>query len=124
MKLNNLPLVYVDHGIANNFGTHIEVNKHLRDYPHLLKPILEHEFAHTDKQVSMEDFKLDFMMTPALHYKNLFKFMIKHPKSFTQLLPLYWSKEKGIVYDFNLIVMYLMMVGVFIGTIYLGVKYL
>ena len=124
MTLNNLPIVNVNHGIANRFENHIEINKNLRDYPHLLKPILEHEFAHTNKKVSMQDFKLDFMMTPALHYKELFKFMIKHPRSFTQLLPFYWSREKKIVYDINLMVMYLMFGVVFIGTIYFGGKYL
>jgi len=121
---SNLPIVEVGHGIANNFGTHIEINKHLRDYPHLLKPILEHEFAHTNKAVSMEDFKLDFMMTQAIQYRQLFNFMIKHPKSFTQFAPFYWTRKKGFVYDFNLMVMYLIMVGVFGSTIYLGVKYI
>lgn len=124
MTLNNLPIIEVDHGIANRFENHIEINKHLMKYPHLLKPILEHEFSHTNKKVSIEDFKLDFLMTPALHYKELFKFMIKHPRSLTQLLPFYWSKENGLVYDFNLMVMYLMFGGVFIGTLYFGGKYL
>lgn len=117
-----LPINKVEYGIANNFGTHIEINKNLIAYPKLLKPILEHEFAHTNKKVSMEDFKLDFIMPQAIHQKELVKFMLKHPKSFTQLLPIYYSKEKGIVYDFNLIVMYLIMAGVFIATIYLGGK--
>ena len=124
MTSTNLPIKYVNNGIANNFGTYIEVNKHLIEYPHLLEPILEHERAHTNQAVSVEDFKLDFMMPQALHYKELFKFMIKHPRSFSQLLPIYWNKEKGLVYDFNMMVMYLMMFCVFGLTIYFGGKYL
>ena len=124
MPLNNLPIIEVDHGIANNFGTYIEINKHLRKYPKLLNPILEHENAHTNKKFSMEDFKLDFLMPQVIHYKELVKFMFKHPKSFTQLLPFYWIKQKGFVYDINMMVMYLMMISIFGGTIYFGGKYL
>ena len=72
----------------------------------------------------MEDFKLDFMMPLALHYKELFKFMFKHPKSFTQVLPFYWTKKKKLVYDINLMVMYLIMSVIFVTTIYFGGKYL
>ena len=104
MKSTEIPIVKVNHGLANNFGTHIEVNKALFDYPYLLKPILEHEYSHTEKSVSMEDFKLDFILPKALHTKQLFKFMLKHPRSFTQLLPFYWSFEKKkLITDFNLI---------------------
>ena len=124
MTLIELPIVEVDHGIANNFGTHIEINKHLRKYPHLLKPILEHEHSHTDKKVSFEDFKIDFLLPQAIHYGQLFKFMMKHPKSFTQLLPLYYIQKKGWIFDFNLMVMYLIMSSVFGSTIYFGGKYL
>ena len=115
---------YVDHGLANRFDKHIEVNKHLKKYPQLLKPMLEHEFAHTDKVISWEDFKLDLIMPQTFYYKALFNFMIKHPRSFTQLLPIYWDKEKGFVYDINLGLMYSMMVIVSTCIIYFGLKYL
>ena len=124
MISTNIPIIEVNHGIANRFKDHIEINKNLNKYPHLLKRILEHELAHTDKNISLEDFKLDFMLPQAIHYKELFKFMIKHPSSITQLLPFYWIKRKGFIFDFNLTVMYLMMLGVFITTIYFGGKYL
>jgi len=114
----------VNHGIANNFGTYIEINKHLKNYPNLLAPILEHELSHTNKVVSMQDFKLDFMMTEAIRYKQLFWFMVKHPKSFTQLLPFYFTKKHEFVYDINLMVMYLIMSVIVITTIYFGGKYL
>tara|TARA_R100001530_G_scaffold112862_2_gene79848 strand:+ start:9023 stop:9397 length:375 start_codon:yes stop_codon:yes gene_type:complete len=120
----SIPIVEVDYGIANRFDDCIEINKNLRDYPNLLNPILEHEFAHTNKNISIQDFKLDFLMPQAIHYKQLFKFMIKHPKSFTQFFPLYWSKRRGIVFDFNMGVMYLIMISVFVGTIYFGGRYL
>lgn len=124
MTSTNLPIIEVNHGIANNFGTYIEINKNLKKYPHLLKPILEHENAHTNKSISVQDFKLDFLMPQAIHYKELFKFMIKHPMSLTQLVPFYWTRKKGFVYDINLMVMYLMMCVVIGLPIYFGGKYL
>ena len=63
-------------------------------------------------------------MPKALHTKDLFKFMVKHPKSFTQLLPFYWSKEKGIVYDINLMIMYFFMIGIIFLTFYFGLRFL
>jgi len=122
--LSELEIVEVNHGVANNFGSHIEINENLKKYPHLRQAILNHELAHTNKKVSAEDFKLDFMISQSFHYGQLFKFMITHPRSLTQLLPFYYSREKGIVYDVNMIVMYLMMGFVFGGTIYLGGRYL
>ncbi len=119
-----MKIVDVNHGIANRFSNHIEINKNLRNYPNLLTPILKHEFAHTNKVISKKDFKLDFIFPETLHYKELFKFMFKHPKSFTQLLPIYWAKGKGFVYDINLTIMYLFMIGIITVTIWFGLKYL
>ena len=119
-----MTIIEVDYGIANNFGNFIEINKNLKKYPHLLLPILKHELSHTDKFFSLKDFKLDFYEDNQINTFDMLKFMFKHPKSFTQVLPIYWTKKKGFVYDLNLIVMYLMMVFVFMGTIYFGLKYL
>jgi len=124
MTLTKLPIVEVDFGIANRFDDHIEINRNLKKYPHLLEPILEHEFSHTDKSISIEDFKLDFIQSSNINSFEMLKFMVKHPKSFTQILPFYWTRKNGFVYDFNLGVMYLIMISIFIITIYLGGKYL
>lgn len=119
-----MKIEYVEHSIANNFGSYIEVNKHLRDYPELLEPILAHELSHTDKAWSKEDFKLDLFSDNKINHWELIKFMIKHPKSFYQLLPVTYSKEKGFAYDISLLVMFLSMILVFSLTIYFGGKYL
>ncbi|KKM63716.1 hypothetical protein LCGC14_1508710 [marine sediment metagenome] len=119
-----MKIEYVNHSIANNFGSYIEINKHLRKYPELLNPILEHELSHTEKAWSVKDFKLDFFSDNKINHWNLFKFMLKYPKSFYQVLPVLYSVEKGISVDINLLIMYLTMLIVFILTIYFGVKYL
>jgi len=119
-----MKIKYVDFGIANNFGSFIEINRNLKKYPHLLKPILKHELSHTNKFFSLKDFKLDFYEDSEINIFDMLKFMFKHPKSFSQVLPVYWTKKKGFVYDINLIVMYLMMVIIFTVTIWAGMKFL
>ena len=119
-----MKIIYVDHSIANNFGGYIEVNKNLKDYPELLEPLLKHELSHTEKAWSLDDFKLDFFSNNNINHWSLIKFMFKNPKSFYQLSPILYSKEKGFVIDTNLLIMYLIMFTIFTLTIYFGVKYL
>ena len=119
-----MEIVYVEHSISNNFGNYIEVNKHLKNYPSLLEPILAHELSHSEKSWSLHDFKLDFFSHNHINHLELFKFMLKHPKSFYQLSPILYSREKGITYDINLLIMFITMFLVFTLTIYFGVQYL
>lgn len=112
---------YVKGGLANNFGNVIEINENLRKYPELLQPILKHELSHTDKAFSMEDLMLDITATHNLDQRKLMKFMIKHPRSFTQLLPIYYSKDRGFVYDLNLSLSYVMYLTLVLLGIAMGV---
>ncbi len=113
---------YVKWGLANNFGDVIEINENLRHYPKLLQPILHHELSHTNEVFTMKDLMLDVTATHNLNQRKLMKFMIKHPKSLTQLLPIYFSRTRGLVYDINSILSYVMyitfvLVGIVIGVI-------
>ncbi len=119
-----MEIKYINHSIANRYPGLIEVNKNLKNYPELLKPILEHESQHTDKPFTLHDFKLDFTSNDGINQWQLLKFMFKHPASFVQLSPILYSKRKGLIIDPNLLIMYSIMIGVFILTIYLGGKYL
>lgn len=102
---------YVSHGLGNNFGDSIELNKHLLEYPEIHDVILKHELSHTDKFFSLKDLKLDLTQSDINSF-DIFKFMIRHPLSFTQLLPFYWTRKHGFVYDLNLILIYLFLVGI------------
>lgn len=119
-----MKIIEVNHSIANRFDGYIEINKNLKKYPHLLKPILEHELSHTDKTWSLHDFKLDFLSNSNVNQWDLIKFMFKHPSSFLQLSPILYSKKKGFIIDINILLMYFIMLSVFVSTIYFGVKYL
>jgi len=118
-----MEVIEVNHSIANRFDGYIEINKNLKNYPKLYKPILEHELAHTDKAFTWHDFKLDFVSKTGVNYLDLMKFMFKHPRSFLQLSPVI-IKDRSLVFDVNLFIMYFIFALTFIGTIYLGVKYL
>ncbi len=109
-------IVEVSHGIANRFadGT-IEVNKYLRAYPKLYFPIIRHELEHTDKSFSGKDFWHDINSEHKVDQIQLLKFMFKHPRSFTQLLPFYYTKKRKLVIDINLSIIYSVMLLIGIG---------
>jgi hypothetical protein len=116
-----MQITYVSSGLGNNFGDEIELNENLKNYPELHNIILNHELKHTDKAFSLKDLALD-LGESKINRLDLFKFMILHPKSFTQLLPIYWSKKHGFVIDLNLILIYIISMFLFIFIIYLGLN--
>ena len=95
----------VNYGIANNFGDYIEINKELKKFPKLYKSILAHELKHTKKPFSFIDLGIDLKENNIPTFQ-LLKFMSSRPKTWIQFLPFY-IKDKKLIYDFNLIVVYL-----------------
>lgn len=100
-----IPIKYTKWGIANNFGDHIELNESLKLYPRLHEAILNHELSHTDKPFSKKDLMLDLGESKVKTW-DMILFIAKNPRSITQFLPFYWTKEYGLVYDINLILLY------------------
>ena len=118
-----MEIIYTDWGLANRFNDHIEMNINLKKYPKLHRKILMHELRHTDKVFSWEDLKND-LSSSGIKTWDIIKFMIQNPKSFTQIIPFYYTPKKGFVYDINLSLMWgviLLSVG---GVIYLGINVL
>lgn len=120
MTCKNLPIIEVDHGIANRFSDHIEINKNLKNYPDIMKAVLGHELSHTDAVWSWEDFKLD-MFTTQVPPTRMAQFIIQNPKAITQLLPIYYTKGQ-LIYDINLGIIYLIFGGLTFLTCYLALK--
>lgn len=99
--MTEIPIIYVKHGIANRFDSHIELNENLKKYPKLHDSILRHELSHTDeKKFNKKDLIVD-LGESAVDNRELIKFMFKHPKTFIQILPFYKINGK-IVYDLNM----------------------
>ncbi len=115
MSKPRIPIVDVGHGIANRFADAIEINKYLKAYPKLYFPILRHELSHSDKTFSFKDFSHDLNSENKVDRIQLLKFMFKHPKSFTQVLPFYYTPKRKIVIDINLVIVYLVMLLVGFG---------
>jgi hypothetical protein len=100
-----MKIQYVKGGIGNNFGEVIELNEDLKKYPKLHDSIVSHELRHTKNLMSKQDFVADMAETK-IDKKELLLFMLKHPRSFSQFLPLYYNKRWGLVYDLNLFLSY------------------
>jgi hypothetical protein len=116
-----MKIIYVNHGLGNNFGDEIELNKNLLkpEYKNIHDAIIQHERSHSDKSFTFYDLKLDLskQTVPSL---DIIKFMIKYPKSFTQLLPVYWTRNRGVIYDINLILIYGFIISLGAITTYLA----
>lgn len=100
-----LPIKYVDYGIANNFGSYVELHRDLKDYPELHDAILEHELAHTGKGWSFHDFKVDFFQPLKCSSSALLRFMASRPSTWIQILPFY-LKERKVIVDINLCILW------------------
>lgn len=108
---------YVNHGIANNFGDYIELNEGLKEYPDLHTAVLKHELSHTNQSgFTKKDFMVD-MAPNNMSYKQLFKFIINHPKSLTQLMPFYYS-QGAFIYDINMSIVWGVLIAAIGTTIY------
>lgn len=103
-----LKIRLVEWGLANRMGNVIEIHKDLPKSPKLLKPILAHEIAHTSiSGFTWKDFKVDFLERQNINRLELYKFMLKRPKTWIQFLPFYYQPSKGFVYDVNKTLMWL-----------------
>lgn len=109
---------YVDYALANNFGDYIEINKNLKGYPELHKAILEHELSHTNAPgFNKQDFLID-LAPGKIDYWKLIRFMCIFPKSFLQFAPFYYQRDKGFIYDINLIISWVAILGLLGATFY------
>ena len=100
----------MNYGVANRFddGDYetIEINRMLKAYPELYKLVMEHELEHDEGDFTSKDLIHDMKSRT----KGLFKFMLRHPSTWIQILPIYWHrKRKTIVWDWNAIVSWMIL---------------
>ena len=111
MMVKPIWIELVDKGVANRFSLPneelIEINWRLTEYPKLYYNVLQHELKHDENNFTAKDLKHDmFSRTP-----GLWKFMIKNPSTWVQLLPIYYDrKRKSFVYDWSAIIMWWMLI--------------
>lgn len=105
---------FVDFGLANNFGDFIELHRDLRNYPNLMLAILWHEIKHEEGEWNLKDLAHDLTPNEGLKAWDVWKFMIKRPKTWIQMLPIYYQRDKGIVIDKSRIFIYSFLFIVFV----------
>ena len=103
-----LKIVYRNYGVADRFPDGvIELNKHLKKWPDLHKSLVQHEARHTNNiKFNRKDLVHDIGTPNQINTWRLTKFMIRHPFSFIQFMPIYWTKKRGLIIDYNLIVIW------------------
>ena len=85
---------YTTWGLANNFGSYIEMNRNFLKYPKLHAQVLDHELRHNkDKNNFWIDLKDAF--TTFLPFK-IFGFSFLHPQAIRDLSPV--VKSNGVYY--------------------------
>jgi len=100
-------IIYTDRAIANHFsdGT-IEMHKDLKlpEWKNLHDKILNHEKDHDFSKGWWHNVKVDFF--GFVGAGGLLQFMLPRPKTWIQLLPFYYTKKRGIIFDKNLLLFY------------------
>lgn len=99
--MKKLKIKYVEYGLGNHFKTHIELNKELKKNELLHNYVLAHEMGHSDQFDLAHEFKIEWKIMP-----SLILFVISHPKTWIDFLPIQYRKGK-IIYDLNLIILYI-----------------
>ncbi len=119
-----LKIVYRDYGIADRFPDNvIELNKHLKKWPSLHKALIEHEARHTNRKgFTKEDLLHDLSTPNQLSTWKMMKFIVRHPFSLVQFVPIYWTKKRGLIIDYNLIIIWCVIclitfLGLFFGNV-------
>jgi hypothetical protein len=95
-----MEIKYVDWGVASVYSDDvIELHKDLQlpEYSALHKAIVEHEKTHDNSKGFKYNFMVDFFNTVGAF--GLIKFMLKRPKTWVQLIPLWYHKDRGFIYD-------------------------
>lgn len=100
MENEKIKIKYTDYGLANFFGDYIEINKAFKHNKKLRDYVVKHELGHSKKFDLLHEFKIDFRIMP-----SLIGFIIKHPSTWIDFIPIQIRKKK-IIYDLNLIILY------------------
>ena len=84
----------VNHGIASRCGDIIRINKKLNEYPNLRQAIIDHEMSHSSNY-NFDDLSMEFSIPQLRGYKlEYYKFILTHPSSWTEYLPIIIEDKK------------------------------
>ena len=109
-----IKIIYNNKGLANYYGDYIEINKNLKYNKPLRDYIIIHELEHSKKFDLSHDFNdgIGLIFNPKMFLKILL-FYIRNPSTWIDLSPVQ-IKNRKIVYDLNLSILYLIIAGLMI----------
>lgn len=111
-KKKMVKIEYTKWGLANRFDDCIELNIALKKNSKMHAAILDHELGHKEKNTFKQDLAHDLRPINEVSQWEILLFMIKNPRTFTQILPFYWSpKRKEFIYDLNMVIIYTVIFG-------------
>jgi len=108
-SLNEVKIIYVNYGLAGKYENTIKINKKLQKDEELLKFVIRHELDHDDSIFSIRDYLHEFKIKPKIFLK-LLKFIVLNPSTWYEILPFYYTREEGLVYDLNITITYLLFI--------------
>ena len=94
-----------DYGIASRINNTIYINRKLKKYPVLYDNIIKHEKKHS-KGFTLNDLYIDFRGNYISPKKDYYKFILTHPSSWLEFLPVIRMNKK-IVFNPTMIVLWL-----------------
>jgi hypothetical protein len=100
MEEKQLKVVYTNHGFANFFGDHIEINKKLKNNKRLRDYVIKHELGHKEEFDLWHEFKIDWKVMPLL-----LLFIFSTPSAWIDFLPIQIRKRR-IILDINLLILW------------------
>lgn len=108
-----MKIKYTKYGFAARVGDIIYLSKDLDKYPELKENLIKHEKAHTSNY-AWKDIMIDWK-GEHLHEtkKQQYKFILTHPKSWTQVIP-FWIYNKRLVVDPVLCVVWTLIIIMFL----------
>ena len=77
------------------------INRNFKKYPDMLKKIIKHELSHDHGKNTTKDFMIDLTIGSQISFYDQLLFMIKCPTTMAALLPVRYSKKRGLIVDLN-----------------------
>lgn len=105
MPFSKQRIIFVDYGLANNYGKYIEVNRDLLKEPELYEFILAHELEHAKGSASFLDVIHDMNLKNIKMILKMLKFVLTNPKTWIDILPIQIRKDK-LIYDKPMLFLY------------------
>lgn len=104
--MNPLKVIYSENGLANYYGTHIEIHPGLKYNKPLRDHIVKHEMGHSpsfDLGYEVSD-GLKLLTRPKIAFM-LMSFYARHPSTWKDFLPIQ-KRNNNIMIDINLSILY------------------